>query len=184
MLQDFLIPFVAIGLSELGDKTQLAVFCLASKTKKHFLLLIGVILAFVVTDGLAILLGGAVTNVIPQTYLKIFASAMFIIFGIFTLISRNKHEAKCDLRHPFMTGFGMIAVSEMGDKSQISAALFATQFNPILVFIGVISALAILSLLAVYLGSFITKKVNKRTISLFAGGLFILIGIYIISGLF
>jgi len=36
MLQEFIIPFLAIGLAELGDKTQLAIFCLASQTKNIF----------------------------------------------------------------------------------------------------------------------------------------------------
>ncbi len=68
-------------------------------------------------------------------------------------------------------------LSEMGDKTQIASGLFATKFNPILVFIGVILALTLLSLIAVFLGKFLTKKINKKTISIIAGILFILIGI-------
>lgn len=41
MIQEILIPFLAVGLAELGDKTQLAVLSLASKTKKHWELLLG-----------------------------------------------------------------------------------------------------------------------------------------------
>ncbi len=36
MLIDFFIPFIAILLAELGDKTQLAVLTLATKHKQHF----------------------------------------------------------------------------------------------------------------------------------------------------
>ena len=64
----------------------------------------------------------------------------------------------------------------MGDKTQMAAALFATQYDPVLVFIGVMLALFILSMTAVYLGKRIMEKVDKRSISTIAGALFIVIG--------
>ncbi|MEK7715894.1 MAG: TMEM165/GDT1 family protein, partial [candidate division NC10 bacterium] len=35
------IPFGTVALAELGDKTQLAVICLASKTRRHGQLFLG-----------------------------------------------------------------------------------------------------------------------------------------------
>ena len=46
MLQDILIPLIVVGLAELGDKTQLSILLLASKTEKHMQLFLGTILAF------------------------------------------------------------------------------------------------------------------------------------------
>lgn len=178
MLQDFLIPFVAIGLAELGDKTQLAVLALSSKTKKHLQLLLGVILAFLIADGLAILLGDYITNFIPRDYIKIGAGIIFIIFGIVILMNNKEEKEKYELKNPFMSSFWLILASEMGDKTQIAAALFATEYNSWLVLLGVMLALTLLSLMAVYLGKIITKKLNKRTISITAGILFIMIGIW------
>jgi len=57
MMLDLLIPFFAIGLAELGDKTQLAVILLSSRTGDHLQLLIGIVLAFMIVDGVAILAG-------------------------------------------------------------------------------------------------------------------------------
>ena len=178
MLQDSLIPFITIGIAELGDKTQLAVLCLASKTKKYLQLLLGVILAFVIADGLAIMLGNYITTYIPMKYLKIVSGSTFIFFGILTLMSSKNKEAQCELKQPFSSAFLLIFLSEMGDKTQIAAGLFATKFNPIMVFIGVISALAILSITAIYLGKFVSLKLNKKVISTIAGTVFILIGIF------
>jgi len=177
MLADMLIPFAAIGLAELGDKTQLAVLCLSSKTKRHIELLLGIILAFVIADGLAIILGNYITSYIPIQYLKILSGITFIIFGIFTLMNSKEEEAQCELKQPFSSAFLLILISEMGDKTQIAAGLFATKYNPVWVFIGVIFALAVLSVMAVYLGKFIALKLNKRAISTVAGILFVLIGI-------
>ncbi len=101
MIQDILIPFLAVGLAELGDKTQLAVLLLASKTKKHLQLLSGVILAFIIADGLAILLGDFIKNIIPMNYIKIGAAIIFIIFGIIILISDKKIKKNYSIKNPF-----------------------------------------------------------------------------------
>ena len=55
MLQDFLIPLLVIGLGELGDKTNIAVFLLASKIKNPMHLFVGSMVAFLIVDGVAIL---------------------------------------------------------------------------------------------------------------------------------
>jgi Ca2+/H+ antiporter, TMEM165/GDT1 family len=178
MIQDILIPFVSIGLAELGDKTQLAVLCLASKTEKYLQLLLGVILAFAITDGVAILLGNFITAHVPILYIKIVSGAVFIIFGLITLLNNKTEDAECDLKQPFTSGFFLILVSEMGDKTQIASGLFATKYNPAMVFIGVISALTVLSVMAVYLGKFIALKMNKGVISKIAGAVFIVMGIF------
>ncbi len=177
MLQDFLIPLVTIGLAELGDKTQLAVFALSSKTKKHLQLLLGVILAFLIADGLAILLGDYITKLIPKEYIKIGAGIVFIIFGIIILMNNKEEKEKVELKSPFISGFSLILISEMGDKTQIAAALFGAEYNAYLVLAGVMIALTILSVMAVYLGKIISKKINKKTISIIAGALFILLGV-------
>lgn len=184
MLRDLLVPFLTIGLAELGDKTQIAILCLATQTKKHLLLLSGVVLAFFVVDGLAVILGNFITSFIPENYIKIAGGIIFIVFGIITVLRKEEEDTKCELRNPFLTGFGVIFVSEFGDKTQIAAGLFATKYNPVLVFAGVIFALTILSLMAVFIGKFLTERINRKLISYIAGAIFIVIGIiYILAAL-
>ncbi len=178
MISDILVPFAAVGLAELGDKTQLTVLCLASKTRRHFELLLGIILAFVIADGSAIILGNFITMHIPIQYIKIASGAIFILFGIVTLMSKKHEDAVCDLKKPFASGFLLVFVSEIGDKTQIAAGLFATKFKPVMVFIGVISALTILSVMAIYLGKLIALKLNRKVVSNIAGVVFVLVGIF------
>ncbi len=177
MLEDFLIPFVTIGLAELGDKTQIAILCLSTQTRRHIILLAGILLAFIITDGIAVGLGNYATEIIPEKYIKIVGGIIFVIFGIVTLLRREDEKAECELKNPFLTGFGVIFVSEFGDKTQIAAGLFATKYQPVLVLAGVLLALGILSLMAVYIGKFIMEKVHRRLVSYIAGAVFIIIGI-------
>jgi putative Ca2+/H+ antiporter (TMEM165/GDT1 family) len=178
VIQDILLPFLLVGLAELGDKTQLAVLVLSTKTRRYTSLLAGVMLAFILTDGIAILFGNYIAQRIPLDYVRIGAGLIFILFGLMTLLQREKgeEEGSYELKSPFMSGFWLILIAEMGDKTQLAAALFATQYNPLLVFVGVIMALFILSVLTVYLGKIIMEKIDKKTISTIAGILFILIG--------
>ena len=125
MIQDIFIPFLLVGLAELGDKTQLAVLVLSTKTKQYGSLLAGVMLAFALTDGIAIVLGDFIASVVPLDYVRIFAGILFVIFGVLMLYNRDKDEdnGSYELKSPFVSGFSLILVSEMGDKTQLAAAL-------------------------------------------------------------
>ncbi len=178
MLQDILIPMVAVGLAEMGDKTQLSVLLLSSRTKQYLQLLLGVMLAFLLVDGFAILVGAWITSIIPVHTIKLISGTVFIIFGIL-ILRGNKDDGETDLspRNAFVSGFSMIFLSEWGDKTQIASALFATEYNPWMVLIGVMAALTAVSILAIYLGRFISDRIDRRVITKVAGTVFILIGI-------
>jgi putative Ca2+/H+ antiporter (TMEM165/GDT1 family) len=83
-----------------------------------------------------------------------------------------------------VSGFSLIFLSEWGDKTQIASALFATEYDPVMVFIGVMAALFILSAMAVYLGKIISGKVDRRLVSRIAGTVFLIIGLAIILSMF
>lgn len=112
MINDFFIPFLAVGLAEFGDKTQLAVFCLSSKTKEYSKLLLGVMAAFLLADGLAIILGDFLTRLIPIFYIKFAAGLVFLIFGVIMLFQKDEGELVCNLKTPFFSSFTLIFISE------------------------------------------------------------------------
>ncbi|MFB3766454.1 MAG: TMEM165/GDT1 family protein [Methanotrichaceae archaeon] len=184
MIQDILVPMVAVGLAEMGDKTQLSVLLLSSRTTKYVQLLLGVMLAFLIVDGVAILVGAWLTSIVPVYLIKLISGAVFMTFGILMLMDK-KEESETDQspKNAFASGFSMIFLAEWGDKTQIASALFATEYNPWMVLIGVMAALAILSIMAVYLGRFISGRIDRKVITKIAGIVFILIGMsFIISG--
>ncbi|MBK6935020.1 MAG: TMEM165/GDT1 family protein [Bacteroidales bacterium] len=113
MFRDFIIPFLLIGVAEFADKTQLLIIVIASKTKKYFALFFGVLLAFAIVDGLAILAGGLIAELIPKNIMTIIAGLIFLIFGIITLVRYEKeiNFTKTNI-NPFITGFLLIFLSE------------------------------------------------------------------------
>jgi putative Ca2+/H+ antiporter (TMEM165/GDT1 family) len=178
MLADFLIPFVAIALAELGDKTQLCILFFSSKTKRHVMLLAGVMLAFFVVDGVAIIAGSWVTSVVPQGILKLVSGSIFIVFGILMLLEKSVFQPeKMKSRNPLAAGFMLIFISEWGDKTQIASGLLATKYDWFFVLAGTLTALLLLSAMAIFLGKFITDKIHPKTVAKIAGAAFVLIGI-------
>lgn len=79
--------FGMVFLAELGDKTQLATFCLSADCNPKLPIFLGSAGALVTSSLIAVLFGDAVNRLIPATYIKVGAGAFFIIVGIFTLFT-------------------------------------------------------------------------------------------------
>jgi putative Ca2+/H+ antiporter (TMEM165/GDT1 family) len=76
---------VAFFLAELGDKTMLATITLAS-THGAFGVWLGSTLGMVVADALAILVGRLLGRRLPEGAVTVFASVMFVVFGVALLL--------------------------------------------------------------------------------------------------
>lgn len=76
-----------IFLSELGDKTQLAVIALATKMQAPLEIILGVIAAFLVLNGVAVVVGERLARVIPMKWVKRGAGILFIIIGALILLN-------------------------------------------------------------------------------------------------
>ena len=177
MMEDFILPFLSVALAELGDKTQLAIFCMASETKEHGKLLFGVMLAFLLSTTLAVVFGNIIAASVPLELIHLAAGVLFILLGMLTLLGSKKEECKSMVKDPLISGFILTFLAELGDKTQITAALFSTRFNPFLVFAGALVALFLLSASAIYVGKKLAVKINRKLLSYAAGLLFILIGL-------
>jgi Ca2+/H+ antiporter, TMEM165/GDT1 family len=177
-MEAFLIPFLSVFLSEFGDKSQLSILLLASRTKKQLHLLAGVMLGFLLVDGIAILAGSWITSVLPVQLIKTVAAILFIGFGILSFREqKEEHESHTRTENILLSGFLMVGLSEWGDKTQLASALFAASYNPVLVFLGVMLALSIVSLLAIFAGKLLLQKVKRQTIARIAGVIFIVLGV-------
>ena len=87
-------------------------------------------------------------------------------------------ESKIYDKNIFLAGFTLIMLTEWGDKTQIAAALFSINYNPILVLIGTILALTMLSIKAIYFGKFLSERINEKHITRIGGIAFIILGLF------
>ncbi len=86
-LKVLLTTFGMIFLAELGDKTQLATFAFAAENKSRLAVFLGSACALVLTSLLAVVFGSAVGRLVPANYIKIGAGALFVLLGLWMLLS-------------------------------------------------------------------------------------------------
>jgi putative Ca2+/H+ antiporter (TMEM165/GDT1 family) len=82
-----LTTFGMVFLAELGDKTQLATFCLSADCDPKFSVFLGSAAALVLSSLIAVFFGSTVSRFIPQHYIKIGAGLFFLVAGVWTLLS-------------------------------------------------------------------------------------------------
>lgn len=86
----------------------------------------------------------------------------------------------------FLTAFGTVFISEMGDKTQVTTLLLAgaKPMYVLWVALGSILALVCTSFIEVIIGSqVIARFIRPSTIKFFSGAAFILLGLLLVSGL-
>jgi len=78
--------FLLVSVLEFGDKTQLAVITLAAKYNTPIQVFIGVMLAFALLTGLAVVFGTILCQYVSKRYIKIGSGLLFLFFGAFFLL--------------------------------------------------------------------------------------------------
>jgi putative Ca2+/H+ antiporter (TMEM165/GDT1 family) len=87
-MKTFWITFVTLFIAELGDKTQLSVISLTSKTGEAWKVFLGAASALILVTLLGVLLGEVLVRYVPETVIKRVAAAAFIIIGVLMLFNK------------------------------------------------------------------------------------------------
>lgn len=169
--------FLLIVVGELGDKTQLAVISLSSKYKATHVFL-GAMLAFLVVDGVSTLVGGPLLAFLPLNIVQAVSGTVFIVFGIFPLIPRKEKVTapKKSSHLPLFASFSIIALMELGDKTQLITITLAAEHPPLMVLVGLTMAFALLTGVAVLVGARIVSKLPIKWLKIGISALLIILG--------
>jgi putative Ca2+/H+ antiporter (TMEM165/GDT1 family) len=81
----------------------------------------------------------------------------------------------------FLASFSIIAIAELGDKTQLLVIALASKFPMDKVIYGVAAASALLMFLAVLVGAAIHRLIPQLFISIIAGAFFIIYGLMILA---
>ena len=189
--------FGLLFVMELGDKTQLAVLSLSGRTRRGPAVFAGATAALLVLTLAAATLGAVAAEFLPERPLALAAGAVFVAIGLFMLWSSRGGREADDNRDARATrgvrvggargvaalAFGVTMMAELGDKSQLAViGLTARTGQPVEVFAGAAVALALVTLLGVLAGAIIARRVPQRSVSLVAGGVFIVAGALSLAG--
>lgn len=184
-LAPLISAFILISLTELGDKTMIAVITLSSKYPKRTVFL-GSFLALATVTAVGVAIGEVLFQFVPSWIVGLAAGVVFITFGVITLIRKEDEEEEVVNDRGrwggFLTAFGFVALMELGDKTQLSViTLSAESGAALMVFLGAVLGFLWLVILEVSLGKVIGEKVPKDYIRIGSGLVFIIFGIIFLA---
>ena len=96
ILAIFFSTFLTVFVAELGDKTQIATLTISGKSNYPLAVFIGSSSALVFASFLGVILGGSISNFIPEILLKTFAAIGFLVIGVLLLTSKDDDVEKLD----------------------------------------------------------------------------------------
>ena len=85
----FATTYATILLAEMGDKTQLGTFVLASGGSSRWTVFLGSALALVTASAIAVLAGEMVHRVIPALWLQRGAAVLFVGIGVWFWVTAS-----------------------------------------------------------------------------------------------
>lgn len=171
--------FLLVSLTEMGDKTQLLAFVLATKFKKPWTIFAGIFVATVLNHLLAATAGVWVSTVVSEDLLKKILAVIFLLFAVWIMIP-DKDEGLTESRRfgAFLTTVIAFFLAEMGDKTQIATVTLAAKYHDLaMVTIGTTIGMMVTDGLAVFFGDKMTRYIPMKYVHLGAAFLYIIFGI-------
>jgi len=171
-----LSAFILVAVAEIGDKSQLVCMTMAAR-HRHWPVLLGAVMAFLILNTLAVLFGAGVAAWVPERLMAGIVAILFGVFGVHALLSSDDAESEDVVERPghgiFFTTLLLILVAEFGDKTQIAVAGLAGSMAPLPVWAGATIALATVSALGVWAGRTVLQRLPLHWLHRIGGGIFL-----------
>jgi putative Ca2+/H+ antiporter (TMEM165/GDT1 family) len=173
-----LSSFFLVAISEMGDKTQLLAFSLATKYRRPWVVMSGILAATLLNHALASGVGASISTHVPQRIMAAVLAATFIGFGFWTLKPDTLEQSgKPDRFGPFLTTTILFFLAEMADKTQLATVALAARYQSVvLVTTGTTLGMLASDGLAVFLGEKLAARVPMKWIRVVAAGVFFVFG--------
>lgn len=179
----FLISFVSIFLAEIAEKTILITLSLAGQVKRKNLI-IGILLFSIFIMIIPVAIGAYLDRIFPLGTLSLASGIIFIIIGVFQLISGKEEEEEKEIKfkvNEVIKVFLILSLAELGDKTQIATfSLSVALPNAFLIWLGATLGIFLPNLIVAIVGSELLKKINQNIVKVITSSLFLLVGIYLI----
>jgi putative Ca2+/H+ antiporter (TMEM165/GDT1 family) len=174
-----------VALAEIGDKTQLLSLALASRYRKPWPIIAGILVATVANHALAGALGAWVAGLVAPEILRWVLGASFFAMAAWMLI-----PDKLDAGERRDGRFGIFAATtlafflvEMGDKTQIATVALAARYSELAAVVGGTTVgMLLANAPVVVLGERIMKRLPVQAVHKVAAAVFTVLGVAVIGG--
>src|SRR2546429_142197 len=174
-----LSSFMVVALAEMGDKTQLVALSMASRYRRPWAVMLGILIATTINHALASSVGVWAASRLPTAVVEWILGLSFIGFGVWTLVPDTYDEpTKRPTWGPLVTTTVVFFLAEMGDKTQLATVALAARFRaPFTVTVGTTLGMLAADALAVFGGTYLAAIVPMKLIRRIAAALFFVFGI-------
>jgi len=182
MVVALLTSFLVVALAEMGDKTQLVALSMASRYRRPWTVMLGILIATTINHALASSVGVWAATRVPGAVVEWILGLSFIGFGVWTLVPDTYDEpTKRPAWGPLVTTTVVFFLAEMGDKTQLATMALAARFgSPAAVTAGTTLGMLAADALAVFAGNYLTTRLPITWIRRAAAALFFLFGLTVI----
>ena len=176
------VAFVVVFVAELGDKSQLMTLTFATRFRPSQVL-VGIVIAIAIMNGLSVLAGGLVGSVLPPGPVAIVAGLVFYGFAAWTLReSGHQEEAAQTARFgaPIVAVAVTFLLAEFGDKTMLATATLASTRGWAAVWLGSTLGMVGANVLAVAVGRQLRGRISERTVRIGAAVAFVIFGTWLL----
>jgi putative Ca2+/H+ antiporter (TMEM165/GDT1 family) len=172
---DFINVFLLVFFAEFGDKSQLVCMTLSTRYRA-FPVFIGSCMAFAILNLLAVLFGVALNAYLPKPLILFIVGMLFLVFGVQSFVhGEDEGTGKVKVgKHLLISVFILIFLAELGDKTQLAVAGLAAVGQAWVIWLASTLALGVTTLIGVWFGRVLLKKISTALVHRGAGILFML----------
>jgi len=179
LLETLIFSTSIVAIAEMGDKTQLLSFVLATKFKNPLPIILGIFFATLANHFAAGYVGSWLARLVTPQTLRWIVALSFFAFGAWALVP-DKLEENRNLRGAsvFITTLIAFFLVEMGDKTQLATIALAARYDSLpTVVLGTTMGMMIANVPAVLVGEALAHRINMKVMRWVAAGLFVVLGI-------
>lgn len=189
-MQAFLVSTGLVALAEIGDKTQLLALVLASRFRRPWAIIAGILVATLANHALAGAIGrwasAFLMNHLDPDWIRWGLAAGFIVMAAWTLIpDKLDEDEKPRMRAAgaFVTTLIAFFLVEMGDKTQVATVALAARYPDLVAVVaGTTCGMMLANAPIVLLGHKLADRLPISGVRYTAAACFLLLGIYLAMG--
>jgi putative Ca2+/H+ antiporter (TMEM165/GDT1 family) len=181
-LEAFLLSTGVVAVAEIGDKTQLLALLLASRFRRPWPIVLGILLATLANHGAAAALGATVGGWLDGPAFRAALGLSFVAMAFWCLKPDTLDGGEARWRFgPFLTTLVAFFLVEIGDKTQLATIGLAARYADLaLVTAGTTAGMLIANAPVVLLGDRLARCLPLGLVRKCAAGLFLALGVLVL----
>jgi putative Ca2+/H+ antiporter (TMEM165/GDT1 family) len=183
-LQAFLVSLGAVALAEIGDKTQLLSLVLAAKFRRPWPICAGILAASLLSQAIAATLGAWLAHWMTPELQRWLVGLSFLAVAAWALRPEKAEDAEpapARGQGVFIATVIAFSIAELGDRTQIAAAVLGAHYHPLWqVIAGSTAGMFVANVPVVFLGARFAARLPLRTARLAAAALFAVLGLWVL----